>query len=304
MKKTMKALVVLMIVVSILFASMISVAAIDFDAEEVYKSVFVIFSGKSMGSGFALQPDCIVTNAHVITDADNVEIEDYYGNSYPAEVYSINREADIAVLIVKNTEFTYLVPSDLAGSKIGDDVYAIGAPNGMAYTLTKGTLSAKERVLDYASFIQIDAAINSGNSGGPLLDNNGMVLGMNTMKFSDSEGIGFAIPIDRILEYLMDCGLCGSETSSANTQDTESDIVDTEESESQGTVNTPGTGVQSEKAKNKLSVSVWLGITIFSLALNVILIILLCRSKMSQNRKNEVVIEASERTDFDIDILD
>ena len=91
--------------------------------------------------------------------------------------------------------------------KTGDDIYAIGAPKGMAYTLTKGGVSAKERMIGNKSYIQIDAAINEGNSGGPLLNDAGQVLGMNTLKMSDSEGIGLAIPVNRICEYLKSLGI-------------------------------------------------------------------------------------------------
>ncbi len=99
--------------------------------------------------------------------------------------------------------------------KTGDDIYAIGAPKGMAYTLTKGSVSAKERMIGKDPCIQIDAPINQGNSGDPLLNDAGEVLGMNTMKMSDSEGIGLAIPISRICDYLSSIGIALSNSGTA-----------------------------------------------------------------------------------------
>ena len=182
--KPIRVLLSLMIVVAALFASTLSANAIGFEAEKAYESVFVIYSGNALGSGFAIGENCIVTNAHVVEDARNITVVTYGGSEHKASVLGINKHEDIAVLIVAGAEFPYLDIADLTAMKTGDDIYAVGAPKGMAYTLTKGGISAKERMIADQYYIQIDAAINEGNSGGPLLSDSGQVLGMNTLKMS------------------------------------------------------------------------------------------------------------------------
>ena len=188
--KAIRVLLSLIMVMAVLLASTLSVSAIGFEAETVYESVFVIYSGNSLGSGFAVGENCIVTNAHVIGNEENITVITYGGAEHKATVLGINVYEDIAVLIVEDAVFPYLTIADTSTMKTGDDIYAIGAPKGMAYTLTKGGISAKERMIGNRAYIQIDAAINEGNSGGPLLNDAGQVLGMNTLKMSDTEGIG------------------------------------------------------------------------------------------------------------------
>ena len=205
--KPVRVLLSLLMVAAVLFASASSVSAIGFDAEKAYESVFVVYSGTSLGSGFAIGENCVITNAHVIADPNNIAIVTYDGTEYAASLFGINEDEDIAVLVIENATFPYLMMANLSAVKIGDDIYTIGAPKGMAYTLTKGTISAKERIIREKSYIQIDAAINEGNSGGPLLNDSGEVLGMNTLKMTDSEGIGLSIPTDRIENYLKSLGI-------------------------------------------------------------------------------------------------
>ena len=171
-----------LIIVVVLFASTLFVNAIGFEAEVTYESVFVIYSGTSLGSGFAVGENCIVTNAHVIENEKNINIITYDGTEYQAVVLGINYDEDIAVLVIKNATFPFLNIADLTTMKTGDDIYAIGAPKGMAYTLTKGGVSAKERMIGNRSYIQIDAPINEGNSGGPYhrRNNNTGIIAMET----------------------------------------------------------------------------------------------------------------------------
>ena len=190
-----------------LFASFSLCLAMGFDAEEVYESVFVVNTNEAIGSGFAVGTNSIITNAHVIEDAQTIWIETYGGEEYTAYVYAADFDLDIALLVVRDTVFTPLPKADVNAAKIGEDIYTIGAPKGLSYTLTTGAISAKNREVDGYYYIQIDAPINTGNSGGPLLNDNGEVLGINTLKFNNSEGIGFAIPIDAAIEFLETCGL-------------------------------------------------------------------------------------------------
>ena len=300
--KPIRVLLSLIIVVAVLFASTLSVGAIGFEAETAYESVFVIYSGNSLGSGFAVGENCIVTNAHVIDNPRSITVETYGGTKLKASVLGMNEQLDIAVLIVKDAQFPYLDIADLSTMKTGDDIYAIGAPHGMAYTLTKGGISAKERTVGNQTYIQIDAAINEGNSGGPLLNDAGQVLGMNTLKMSDSEGIGLAIPVSRICDYLKSLGI------ELNTNGNVVDSVTIPE-EAKPSDTPPGgnkesrepSADQDDEQRTPAITYIAVVVAALSLAANVILTVLLINEK----KKSTVVpYDPSERTDFDIDILE
>lgn len=299
--KPIRVLLSLIIVVAVLFASTLSVGAIGFEAEKAYESVFVIYSGNSLGSGFAVGENCIVTNAHVIDNPRSITVETYGGTKYKASVLGMNEQQDIAVLIVKDATFPYLDIADLSTMKTGDDIYAIGAPKGMAYTLTKGGVSAKERMIGNQSYIQIDAAINEGNSGGPLLNDAGQVLGMNTLKMSDSEGIGLAIPISRVCEYLKSLGI--ELNTNGNVVDSVTIPEETKPSDTQ-----PGDDDESKEPSDdhdeqRTPAITYIAVVIAALSLagNVVLAVLLIHEK---KRSTVVPYDPSERTDFDIDILE
>lgn len=299
--KPIRVLLSLIIVVAVLFASTLSVGAIGFEAEQAYESVFVIYSGNSLGSGFAVGENCIVTNAHVIDNPRSITVETYGGTKYKASVLGMNEQQDIAVLIVKDATFPYLDIADLSTMKTGDDIYAIGAPKGMAYTLTKGGVSAKERMIGNQAYIQIDAAINEGNSGGPLLNDAGQVLGMNTLKMSDSEGIGLAIPISRVCEYLKSLGI------ELNTNGNVVDSVEIPE-ETKPSDTKPGDDDESKEPSDdhdeqRTPAITYIAVVIAALSLagNVVLAVLLIHEK---KRSTVVPYDPSERTDFDIDILE
>lgn len=295
--KPVKVVLCLIIVLAVLFASPLSAYAIGFEAETVYESVFVIYSGDSLGSGFAIGENCIVTNAHVIDNENSITVETYDGMEYPAYVLGINDNEDIAILMVEDVVFPYLTIADISTMKTGDDIYAIGAPKGMAYTLTKGGISAKERTIGSRVYIQIDAAINEGNSGGPLLNDLGLVLGMNTLKISDSEGIGLAIPSNRICDYIKSLGI---------DIDVNGNVVDTiaaphplPPTESEKIEDENDTDPQREHVPAVTYVA--LVVAGLSLIGNVILVILL----IYQKKKNITLqYDPRERTDFDIDILE
>lgn len=294
--KPIRVLLSLLMVMAILFASPVSVSAIGFEAETIYESIFVIYSGNSLGSGFALGTNCIITNAHVIADNSQISVLSYSGNEYKATVLGINESEDIAVLVVENGDFPYLAVADTSVMKTGDDIYAIGAPKGMAYTLTKGTVSAKERIIQNNSYIQIDAAINEGNSGGPLLNDNGQVLGMNTLKMSDSEGIGLAIPINRICDYLQSLDIELTENGNISNeidlpQTTVDSSIPTEDESDQTDTHT------DEKIPAITFIAC--AIAALSLSCNIVLAVML----IYQKKKNLTLqYDPKERTDFEIDI--
>ena len=157
---------------------------------------------QSLGSGFVIDPSgIIVTNNHVIEGADEITVNFSDGSKLKAEVLGRDKKTDLAVLKVKPTKPLKAVElGDSNKIRVGDWVMAIGNPFGLGGTVTLGIVSARNRNINagpYDDFIQTDAAINRGNSGGPLFDMDGKVIGINTAIISPSGGsigIGFAIP--------------------------------------------------------------------------------------------------------------
>lgn len=292
--KTFKRIAIILFVLAMILASSLSAYAIGFDTEEVYNSVFVIYSGNSMGSGFAIGENCIITNAHVINNQYDVIIETYGGEMKRAFIVALDERIDIAVIGVADATFTPLRVADLSTVSVGDDVYAIGAPNSLAFTLTKGVVSSKERLVSRQKFIQTDAAINTGNSGGPLLNDAGEVIGVNSYKMSDSEGIGLAIPIDVVVSFLETGEIELNESGNVVgpvIEDPPADLPISEQPNDEGSM---------EKPSSVVTLVLAICLTI-SLALNIALIIIL----VFQKKKNQYVkTDPSERTDFDIEILD
>ena len=156
----------------------------------------------SLGSGFIVDPSgIVVTNNHVIADADSITVTFQDGTNYKAELIGKDTKTDLAVLRIKPPK---PVPSIKFGNsdatRVGDWVLAIGNPFGLGGSVTAGILSARAREINagpYDDFLQTDAAINRGNSGGPMFNMAGEVIGINTAIYSPtggSIGIGFAIP--------------------------------------------------------------------------------------------------------------
>ncbi|GAB4376196.1 MAG: DegQ family serine endoprotease [Kiloniellaceae bacterium] len=173
--------------------------------------------GSSLGSGFIIDPSgYIVTNHHVIADADEVEVVLSDGTSLDATIVGSDKDTDLALLKVEaNQSLPATTWGDSDATRIGDWVVAIGNPFGLGGTVTAGIVSARQRDINagrYDNFIQTDAAINKGNSGGPMFNLDGQVIGVNTAIFSPSGGsvgIGFATPSSmakNIIAQLRDTG--------------------------------------------------------------------------------------------------
>jgi S1-C subfamily serine protease len=162
------------------------------------------------GSGWVLDVDGhIVTNYHVIAGSDLVSVTLFDGDPFPAQVVGVDPQNDIAVLKIEAPqEMLYPVPLGQSETlRVGQKIFAIGNPFGLERTMTVGIISSLDRSLRsktgrlMKSIIQVDAALNQGNSGGPLLDNEGLLVGMNTAIASmngGNSGVGFAVPVNTI----------------------------------------------------------------------------------------------------------
>lgn len=173
----------------------------------------------SLGSGVIVDPSgVIVTNNHVVQGAQELRVVLNDRREYEAEILLADERTDLAVLKINAPEPLVALPYDEAGdSEVGDLVLAIGNPFGVGQTVTSGIISAMARtdvgITDYAFFIQTDAAVNPGNSGGALVDMDGELLGVNTAIFSrsgGSNGIGFAIPAEMV-RSVVDAAVNGGE---------------------------------------------------------------------------------------------
>jgi serine protease Do len=160
---------------------------------------------RGSGSGFFVEGGYIVTNNHVVEDASKMTVLLSDGRRFDAELVGTDPKTDLAVIkIVNGKDLPRALPwGDSKTARPGDSVFAVGAPFGLSNTVTAGIVSARGRNLNsgqYDDFIQVDAPINRGNSGGPLLDYTGAVIGVNSQIFSPSGGnvgIGFSIPSDQ-----------------------------------------------------------------------------------------------------------
>ena len=154
----------------------------------------------SLGSGFIISKDgYIVTNNHVIKDADQIKVILHDKSEYEATIIGTDPMTDLALIKIKAKNLVPLKFGSSSDTEVGSWVVAIGSPFGLEQTVTAGIVSAKGRIIGsgpYDDFIQTDASINPGNSGGPLLNLNGEVIGINTAIIRSGQGIGFAIPSD------------------------------------------------------------------------------------------------------------
>ena len=173
--------------------------------------------GGGSGSGFVISPNgYLLTNNHVIADADAITVLLNDGREFSAKILGRDESYDLAVLKIQATGLKALQFGDSDKVQVGDSVIAFGSPLGLSGTVTQGIISAKNRpvtvgdrnsVTSFISALQTDAAINPGNSGGPLVDSTGAVIGVNsaiatlgTGSQTGSIGLGFAIPINQALK--------------------------------------------------------------------------------------------------------
>ena len=166
---------------------------------------------QALGAGIIVSEDgYVVTNAHVAENADNMLVITTQDETYTAKLVGVDTKTDIALLKVENPQdfkSARFADSDLV--RTGNSVFAIGNPFGLGNSVSLGIISAKERDIEkgpYDNFLQTDAAINQGNSGGPLFNTDGEVVGMNTAIFStdgNNMGVGFSTP-SNIVQWVVD----------------------------------------------------------------------------------------------------
>ena len=170
---------------------------------------------RGTGTGFIIDASgIVVTNEHVIKDADRIRVKLADGRERRAIVQGTDSATDLAILKIEADGLTVLPLGDSDSVRVGDPVIAIGNPLEYEHSVTAGIVSAKGRKVygdqPFEDFIQTDAAINRGNSGGPLLNKGGEVIGVNTVIRVDSRGISFAVPsnvVKRVVEQLQSVGV-------------------------------------------------------------------------------------------------
>ncbi len=187
-----------------------------------------VTSTASSGTGFVISSDGeILTNYHVVKNASKLTVTMNSGETYDATVIGYEEDSDVALIKINAENLATVQLGNSSALRVGDEVAAIGNPLGeLTNTMTVGYVSALDRYINTdgspINMMQIDAAINSGNSGGPLFDMNGNVVGITTAKYSGTtnsgttiEGIGFAIPIDDVTAILDDLRTNGRVTNRA-----------------------------------------------------------------------------------------
>jgi serine protease Do len=173
-------------------------ASPDFSSviEDAIKSVVTIRTDISQGSGFIIADDgYVVTNAHVMEGARAAAVITYDGKSHSVSKIGEDTSMDIILLKISDTNYNPLQLENSDNVQIGKKVIAIGNPLGLGFSVSEGIISGVDRegINGIKAYLQTDAALNPGNSGGPLVGTNGKVVGINNFKISGSENIGFAL---------------------------------------------------------------------------------------------------------------
>lgn len=215
------------------------------DPNDPFQEFFKRFQGpiqggkvptQGVGSGFIVKSDGVVlTNAHVVADADEVTVKLTDKQEFKAKVIGVDKLSDVAVLKIDTKDLPTVKIGDPKSSRVGEWVVAIGSPFGFENTVTAGIVSAKSRTLPdegYVPFLQTDVAINPGNSGGPLFNLRGEVIGINSQIYSRSggyQGLSFAIPIDvamKVEAQLLEKGKVSRGRLGITIQDVNADVAE------------------------------------------------------------------------------
>jgi serine protease Do len=182
--------------------------------KQLGQAVVQVRTPEGLGSGFFINPDgYLITNFHVIEGETEISVE-VYGQSNgqldretykQVRIIAINKFHDLALLHIEDKnapKFKYVTLGSSDVLNVGDSVFAIGSPLGLERTMTEGILSTKTREMEGELYLQTTAQINPGNSGGPLFNLAGEVVGVTNMKILFGEGLGFAIPVELVKNFL------------------------------------------------------------------------------------------------------
>lgn len=173
-------------------------------AERAQASSVAIRGGSHYGAGVVLDDQGhILTAWHVVEKAPALRVYTLGGGNFPAQLVDHDEELDLALLVVSSEAAAQLTPAQLGSvtnTHVGADVLAVGSPRKMYFTVSRGMISYVGRSMGKVRYLQTDIPINSGNSGGPLLNSAGDVIGLVSFILRESQGISFAIPIDYALE--------------------------------------------------------------------------------------------------------
>lgn len=177
--------------------------------QDIFKTVHKVTHAGGSGSCFYMSEyKLFVTNYHVVEGFQEVAIHDRERNPYLAKVVLVNPTLDIALLSV-DADFSFLPQLELADNdslSIGDKVYVAGFPYGMPFTVTEGSISSPKQLMSGRNYIQTDAAVNPGNSGGPIINSEGKVVGVTVSKFKDADNMGFGIRLEDVRHLLSSIG--------------------------------------------------------------------------------------------------
>jgi serine protease Do len=160
------------------------------------RSTVALQCDRIIGSGFFVSPASILTNAHVLCDSGAVKVKTFDGKEGKATLVRKDDRLDLALLKVDGVSAAPLPLGDAGGLQVGDRVAVVGSPMGMDFSVSQGTVSSMDRRYLGLAYLQTDTATNPGNSGGPMLDEEGRVVGVVSLKRMDAEGIGLALPIN------------------------------------------------------------------------------------------------------------
>jgi S1-C subfamily serine protease len=166
-------------------------------AQRGLTSTVLIRCDESLGSGFFVDDSHLLTNAHVICPADEaMQIRTSDGREGIGKAVHVNERLDLALVEVQSLKGTPAVLGDAGTLQVGDSIVVVGAPKGMDFTVTRGVISNMSRIRLGVAYMQTDAAVNPGNSGGPVFDGQGKVVGIVSLKLTDAEGISLFLPVN------------------------------------------------------------------------------------------------------------
>ena len=172
--------------------------------EDSIKAVVTVKTDIGQGTGFILSENgFLITNAHVLAGGKSLTISNYLEENLPGQLIGYNTKYDLALIKISGTH-EYLDLENSNNTQIGEKVIAIGNPMGLQFSVSEGIVSATKRtgILDEKIYIQTDAALNPGNSGGPLINKKGLAIGINNFKISETENLGFALESNKIKEII------------------------------------------------------------------------------------------------------